>query len=162
MVFSAGTTSRRDLLMASSVAASSAHAASASARSEAALAAASFLGLRRRGGDAVRAPSRMTRAPLLRRGADAGSYLTVLGVDAEDCDADLVADPEEPDVIRRGIQELPRRRESVGRGSGGISRTGSLPRSMCSRTNSSVRLGALHQRRRPAALLRARGGGGPS
>jgi hypothetical protein len=90
----------------------------------------------------------------------------VLGVDAEDRDPDLVADPEdaepeEPDAIRRGIQELPRRREIVERG-GGISRTGSLPRSMWSRTNSSVRPGALHQRRRPAALLRAGGGGGPS
>jgi hypothetical protein len=58
----------------------------------------------------------MTRAPLLRRGsADGGSCLTVHGVDAEDRDADLVADPgdadpEEPDAIRRGIQELPRRR----------------------------------------------------
>jgi hypothetical protein len=118
------------------------------------------------GDDEVRAPSRMTRAPLLRLGgADGGSRLTVLGVDAEDRDADLVADPEdvdpeETDAIRRGIQELPRRRESVGRG--GISRTGSLSRSMCSRTNSRVRPGALHQRRRPAALLRAGGGGGPS
>jgi hypothetical protein len=62
-------------------------------------------------------------------------------MDAEDRDADLVADPEdaepeEPDAIRRGIHELPRRRESVGRGGGGgISRTGSLPRSICSRTN---------------------------
>jgi hypothetical protein len=87
----------------------------------------------------------MTRAPLLRLGgADGGSCLTVLGVDAEDRDADLVADPEEPDAIRHGIQELPRRRESVGRGGGGISRTGSLPRSMCSRTNSRVQPGALH------------------
>jgi hypothetical protein len=42
---------------------------------------------------------------------------------------------------------------------GGISRTGSLPRSMCSRTNSRVRPGALHQRRRQAALLRAGEGG---
>jgi hypothetical protein len=109
----------------------------------------------------------MTRAPLLRRGAVAGSFFTVLGVDAEDHDPDLVADPEdadpeEPDAIRRGIQELPRRRESVGRGAGGISRTGSFPFSMCSRTNSSVLPGALHQRRRPAALLRAGGRGGPS
>jgi hypothetical protein len=148
MVFSAGTTSRRDRAMASAVAASSARAASASARSNVALAAVFFLGLRRRGGDAVRAPSRMTRAPLLRRGADAGSCLTVLGVDAEDHDPDLVADledtePEEPDAIRRGIQELPRWRESIGRGGDGISRTGSLPRSMCSRMNSSVWSGAL-------------------
>jgi hypothetical protein len=104
----------------------------------------------------------MTRAPLLRRGAVAGSCLTVLGVDAEDRDPDLVADSEEPDAIRRGIQELPRRRESVGRSAGGISRTGSLPRTICSRTNSSVRPGALHQRRRAAALLRVGGGGGPS
>jgi hypothetical protein len=94
-------------------------------------------------------------------GADGGSCLTVLGVDA-----DLIADPEdadpkEPDAIRRCIQELLWRRESVGRGGGGISRTGSLPRSMWSRTNSSVRSGALHQRRCSAALLRA-GGGGPS
>jgi hypothetical protein len=64
----------------------------------------------------VRAPpSRMTRVPLLRRGAVAGSFCTVLGVDAEDSEPDLVADPEdaipdEPDAIRRGIQELPRRR----------------------------------------------------
>jgi hypothetical protein len=107
----------------------------------------------------------MTRAPLLQRGAVAGSCFTVLGVDAEDRDPDLVADPEdaEPeDAIRRGIQELPRRRESVGRGAGGISSTGSFLRSMCSRTNSSILPGALHQRRRPAALLRAGGGGGPS
>jgi hypothetical protein len=110
----------------------------------------------------------MTRAPLfLLGGADGGSCLTVLGVDAEDRDADLVADPEdaeqeETDTIRRGIQELPRRWESVGRGGGGISRTVSLPCSMCSRTNLSVRPGALHQRRRPTALLHAGGGGGPS
>jgi hypothetical protein len=50
----------------------------------------------------------MTRAPLLRLGgADGGSCLMVLGVDAEDRDADLAdpedADPEEMDVIRRGI-----------------------------------------------------------
>jgi hypothetical protein len=108
----------------------------------------------------------MMRAPLfLLGGADGGSFLTVLGVDAEDRDADLIADPEdaepeETDTIRRCIQELPRRRESVGRGGGGISRMGSLPRSMWSRTNSSVRPGALHQRRHPAALLRAGGGGG--
>jgi hypothetical protein len=95
--------------MASSIDASSARLASTSARSDAALAAVSFFALRRRGGDAVRAPpSRMTRAPLLRRGAVAGSCLTVLGVDAEDRDPDLVAHPEdaeskEPDAIRRGI-----------------------------------------------------------
>jgi hypothetical protein len=110
----------------------------------------------------------MTRVPLLRLGgADGGSRLTVLGIHAEDRDADLVADPEdtdpeETDAIHHGIQELPRRRKSVGRGGGGISRTGSLPRSMCSRTNSRVRPGALHQWRRPAALFHAGGGGGPS
>jgi hypothetical protein len=63
----------------------------------------------------------------------AGSLFTVLGVDAEDSEPDLVADPDnaipdEPDVaIRHGIQLLPRRRESVGRCAGGISRTGSFP-----------------------------------
>jgi hypothetical protein len=74
------------------------------------LAASSFLGLRLRlrSGDEVRAPSQMTRVPLLRLGgADGGSCLTVLGVDADDRDADLV-DPEdagleETDAIRRGI-----------------------------------------------------------
>jgi hypothetical protein len=35
----------------------------------------------------------MTRAPLLRQGAVAGSCLTVLGIDAEDRDPDLVVDP---------------------------------------------------------------------
>jgi hypothetical protein len=78
----------------------------------------------------------MTRAPLLRQGAVVGSFFTVLGIDAEDSEPDLVADPEdavpdEPDAIQRGIQELLRRRESVGRGAGGISRTGSFPSSMC-------------------------------
>jgi hypothetical protein len=110
----------------------------------------------------------MTRAPLLRRGAVTGSLFTVLGVDAEDSEPDLVADPDDavPDepnaAIRRGIQLLPRRRERVSRGAGGISRIGSLPSSMCWRTNSSVLPGALHHRRRSAALLRAGGGGGPS
>jgi hypothetical protein len=110
----------------------------------------------------------MTRAPLLRlSGADGGSCLTVLGVDVDDRDADLAdadpedADPEEMDAIRRGIQELPRRRDNVDRCGGGILRTGELPFSMCSRTASRVRPRALHQRRRLAALLRA-GGGGPS
>jgi hypothetical protein len=68
------------------------------------LAASSFLVLRLRlgGGNEVRAPSRMTRAPLLRLGgADGGSRLTVLGVDAEDRDADLVADPEDADSVAR-------------------------------------------------------------
>jgi hypothetical protein len=109
----------------------------------------------------------MTRAPLLRLGgADGGSCFTVLGVDADDRDADLDAepddaDPEDRDAIRRGIQELPRRRDSVGGCGGGIPRTGKLPRSMCARMASRVWPGVLHQRRRPAALLRA-GGGGPS
>jgi hypothetical protein len=55
----------------------------------------------------------MTRAPLLRLdGADGGSCFIVLGVDADDRDADLDADPddavpEEWDAIRRGIHELP-------------------------------------------------------
>jgi hypothetical protein len=107
----------------------------------------------------------MTRAPLLCLG---GSCLTVLGVDADDRDADLTdadledADPEDADAIRRGIQELPRRRDSGGRCGGSFPRTDELPFSMCSRTASRVRPWALHQRRRPAALLRAGGGGGPS
>jgi hypothetical protein len=109
----------------------------------------------------------MTRAPLLRLGgADGGSCLTVLGVDADDRDADLAdledADPEETNAICRGIQELPRRWDNVGRCGGGISRTGEFPRLMCVRTTSRVRSRALHQRRRPAVLLRAGGGGGPS
>jgi hypothetical protein len=151
------------------MASSSARVASASARTDAALAASPFLVLRLRlgGGDEVRAPSRMTRAPLLRLGgADGGSRLTVLGVDAGNRDADLAdpedSNPEETDAIRRGIQELPRWRDSVGRGGGGISRTGKFPRSMCVRTASRVRSGSLHQRWRPAALLHAGGGGGPS
>jgi hypothetical protein len=110
----------------------------------------------------VRALSRMTRAPLLcLGGADDGSCFTVLGVDADDRDANLEADPddadpEDRDAIRCGIHELPHRRDTVGGCGGGIPRTGEFPRSMC------VRTGALHQRRRPAALLRAGGGGGPS
>jgi hypothetical protein len=108
----------------------------------------------------------MTRAPLLRLGgADGGSCFTVLGVDADDRDADLDADlddadPEERDAIRRGIHVLPRRCDREG--GGGIPRTGELPPSMCARTALRVRPGALHQRRWPAALLRAGGGGGPS
>jgi hypothetical protein len=108
----------------------------------------------------------MMRAALLRRGTVVGSFFTVLSVDAEDSELDLVADPEvavpdEPDAIRRGIQELPRRRESIGHGAGGISRTGSFPFSMCWRMNSSILPSALHHRRRPVALLRTGGGGGP-
>jgi hypothetical protein len=86
--------------------------------------------------------------------------LTVLGVDADDRDANLEADPEDvdpkdQDAIHRGIHELPRRCDSVG----GIPRIGEFPRSMCARTASRVQSGALHQRRRPAVLLRAGGGG---
>jgi hypothetical protein len=89
-------------------------------------------------------------------------------MDVDDRDTDLAdadpedADPEETDAIRRGIQELPRWRDSVGRCGGGIPRSGEFPFSMCSRTASRVRPRALHQRRRPAALLHAGGGGGPS
>jgi hypothetical protein len=142
-----------------------------SARSDAAAAASSFLDFRlwlRSGGDEVRAPSRMTRAPLLRlSGADGGSYFTVLGVDADDRDADLDADlddadPEERDAIRRGIHKLPRWRDRVDGCGGGIPRTGKLPRSMCARTALRVQPDMLHQRRRPTALLWAGGGGGPS
>jgi hypothetical protein len=67
----------------------------------------SFLGLRLRlrGGDEVLG------------GAGGGSCFTVLGADADDCDADLAdADPEdtyleERDAIRSGIHELLRRRD---------------------------------------------------
>jgi hypothetical protein len=110
----------------------------------------------------------MTKVPLLRLGGtDGASCSTVLGVDVDDHDADLDAeqedaDPEDRDAIRRGIHELPRRRDSVGGCGGGIPRTGEFPRSMCARTASRVRPGALHQRRRPAALLHAGGGGGSS
>jgi hypothetical protein len=111
----------------------------------------------------------MTRAPLLcLSGADGGSCFTVLGVDADDRDADLAdadpedADPEDREAICRGIHELPRRRDSVGGCGGGIPRTGEFPRSMCVRTASRVWPGALHQRRRPAVLLRVGGEEGPS
>jgi hypothetical protein len=110
----------------------------------------------------------MMRAPLLRLGgADGGSCFTVLGVDADDRDADLEADPEDAnpedrDAIRRGIHELPRRRDNVGGYGGGILRTVEFPRSMCARMASRVRPGMLHQWRRLAVLLRAGEGGGPS
>jgi hypothetical protein len=110
----------------------------------------------------------MTRAPLLRLGgADGGSCFTVLGIDTDDRDANLDtdpedADPEDRDAIRRGIHELPRQRDSIGGCGDGIPRMGEFPRSMCARTASRVRPGALHQRQRLAALLRAGGGGGPS
>jgi hypothetical protein len=86
------------------------------------------------GGDEVRAPSQMTRAPLLRPlvgGADAGSFFTVLGVDADpdERDADLDADPDDADLdkrdaIRRGIHKLLWRRDREGTYGGGIPRTG--------------------------------------
>jgi hypothetical protein len=88
----------------------------------------SFLGFRlrpRAGGDEVRAPSRMTRAPLLLPlvgGADGGSCFTVLSVHGDGRDADLDADPDKRDAIRRGIHELPRQRD--GEGGGGIPRMG--------------------------------------
>jgi hypothetical protein len=110
----------------------------------------------------------MMRAPLLRLGsADSGSCFTVLGVDADDRDADLDAnpddaDPEERDAIYRGIYELPQRRDREGGCGGGIPRTGELPPSMCVSMASRVQLSALHQWWRPVALLRMGGGGGPS
>jgi hypothetical protein len=73
----------------------------------------------------------MTRVPLLRAlvgGGDAGSFFTVvLSVDADpdERDADLDADPDEVGVaIRRGIHELPCRRDTEGTAGGGIPRTG--------------------------------------
>jgi hypothetical protein len=70
----------------------------------------------------------MMRAPLLRPlvgGADGGSFFTALGVDADERDADLDADPDDTDpddAIRRGIHELPRRCDREG--GSGIPRTG--------------------------------------
>jgi hypothetical protein len=83
----------------------------------------------------------MTRATLLRLGgADGCSCLTVLGVDADNRDADLTdpedADPVETDAIHRGIQELPQQGDNTGRCGSGISRTGEFPRLMCVRTAS--------------------------
>jgi hypothetical protein len=73
----------------------------------------------------------MKRAPLLRPlvgGGDAGSFFTViLGVDADpdERDADLDADPDDDeDAIRRGIHELPCRRDTEGTAGGGIPKTG--------------------------------------
>jgi hypothetical protein len=115
MALSAGTRSSRDLAIAAAVAASS------------------FLGFllrSRAGGDEVRAPSRMTRAPLLRPlvgGVNASSFFTVvLGVDADpdERDADLDADPDERDAIRRGIHELQCRCDKEGTCGDGIPRTG--------------------------------------
>jgi hypothetical protein len=68
----------------------------------------------------------MTRAPLLHPlvGADGGSFFTVLGVDPDERDADLDANPDDSDpddAICRGIHELTRRRDRVG--GGGIPRT---------------------------------------
>ena len=117
----------------------------------------------------------MTSAPLLRPlvgggaagsfftvAGDGHSFLTVAGVDPPDLDADLDPDDEEDGAILPGIQELPRRRDTVAATGGGIPRTGEFPSSMCASTFSRVRLGALHHRRRPAALFLAGGGGGPS
>jgi hypothetical protein len=80
----------------------------------------------------------MTRALLLCPlvgGGDVGSFFTVvLGVDADpderdadpdERDANLDTDPDEVgDAIRRGIHELPCRRDMEGTTGGGIPRTG--------------------------------------
>jgi hypothetical protein len=58
---------------------------------------------------------------------DADSFLTVvLSVDADpdERDVDLDADLNERDAIRRGIHELPCRRDTEGTTSGGLPRTG--------------------------------------
>jgi hypothetical protein len=100
MALSAGTRSSRDLAIATQSTASLARVASVMARSDAAAAAASsFLGFLLQlpaGGDEVRAPSRMTRAPPLHP-LVGGSFFTVLGVDADpnEEDADLDADPDD-------------------------------------------------------------------
>jgi hypothetical protein len=133
MALSAGTRSSRDLAIVSRSAASSARAASAAARLDAAAAAASsflgFLSRPRADGDEVCAPSQMTRVPPLRplvSGVDAGSFFTILGVDADpdERDADLDADPDQRDAIRRGIHELPWRRYREGTCGSGIPKTG--------------------------------------
>jgi hypothetical protein len=116
------------------------HAASSAARSDTAAAAAppsffSILFLLRAGDDEARSPSRTTRAPLLRPlvdGGDVGSVFTVvLGIAARGADpqlrvVDLDADPDEDDdAMRRGILELPCRRDTEGTAAGGgIHRTG--------------------------------------
>jgi hypothetical protein len=84
--------------------------------------------------------------------------------DGADLESDLDADPEDDELAAmcRGCQLFPRRRLADALDGGGIVSNGKLPPSMCSRTFASVLSGALHQRRRPTALLRGGGGGGPS
>ena len=81
-----------------------------------------------------------------------------------DLEIDLAAEPDDEELaaMRRGCQLFPRRRLVDALDGGGIVSTGELPPSMCSRTLWSVLFGTLHQRQRPAALLRGGGGGGPS
>jgi hypothetical protein len=115
----------------------------------------------------------MTRAPLLCPlvgCADDGSSFTVLGVDADERDADLDADPDdtdlndtdpdERDAIRRGIHELPWQRDREGGGI--IPRTGEVATLDVREHGFEGTARLLHQRRQPAALLHAGGGGGPS
>jgi hypothetical protein len=108
----------------------------------------------------------MMRAPLLCPlvgGGDAGSSLTTLGVAGGGADPpDLDADPDDEDdgAILRGVHDFPCRRNMVGATGGGIPSMRELPPSMCASTFSRVRPGPLHQRRRPAVLFRAGGGGG--
>jgi hypothetical protein len=92
-----------------------------------------------------------------------GSFFTGAkdGADLES-DLDAVSEDDELAAMRRGCQLFPRRRLADALDGGGIVSTGELPPSMCSRTLWSVLFSALHQRRRPTALLRGGGGGGPS
>ncbi|XP_051221815.1 uncharacterized protein [Lolium perenne] len=96
-------------------------------------------------------------------GGEDGSFFTG-AQDGADLEIDLDAEPDDDELaaMRRGCQLLTRRRLADALDSGGIVRRGKLPPSMCSRTASSVRLGTLHHRLRPAVLLRGGGGGGPS
>jgi hypothetical protein len=81
----------------------------------------------------------MTRVPLLRPlvgGVDSGSCFTVLGVDADERNADLDADPDDSnpdewDAIRRGIHELPRQRDREGGGATEKAATASPGRASC-------------------------------
>lgn len=83
-------------------------------------------------------------------GGEPGSFFTG-AKDGADLEIDLAA---ELAAIRRGCQLFPRWRLFDALDGGDIVSLGELPPSMCSRTLWSVLSGALHQRRRPAALLR--------
>ena len=95
---------------------------------------------------------------------DGRAYSKTRGVGADPVERDADADEEEePDAIRRGIQELPCRQDSVrGGDGGGYARGGALPASMWARTFDNVLPSPPHQRMRPSAFFFFEGGGGPS